>query len=351
LQEALATRMLPRSNYYNFVAPVAPASQYFTRSGRVYQDPVNQTGLVGLYRYIIVGGDAARKADGSYYANTDLNPFSGIPRIISNDSIPDNSPFLVISNGFSCKNSGGGVAVDQLNISAVPSCKAGFTLDEITLVARAKLMQEATVGVPVKDRIDQLRTFKNHTAIQLPSGAFVPGYGWRNAGSTIDFDQAWGYSGTAANLTPVALKRVVFYNFVDNTIYASVPITGANTDVTPTFGTIPANAVIRLYFDGPVDYRSFATTFDRQLADCKTTNPTTCRVRVYSNPSGSNTIYGGNTMIPLFPGSTQVILLPPLTGTLSGSTRQRIVLDTNQVRSFSNARGNINTYSILFDTQ
>src|SRR5690606_23952950 len=129
LQEALATRMLPRNNYYNFVLPAAPANRYYLRSGRVYQDPVNQTDLVGLYRYVVVGGDSARQANGTYYPANSMTP-DNISRLLSTNTFPDNSPFIIISNGATCKAASGKsmAALDQINIgpTGLPSCNAGF---------------------------------------------------------------------------------------------------------------------------------------------------------------------------------------------------------------------------------
>lgn len=352
IHEALATRMLPRSNYYNLVTPAAPASAYFSRSGRVYTDPVNRTGLVGIYRYVVVGGDSARQPDGSYYPVNSLN-VAGVPRLLATDHISENSPFIVLSMGTTCKTTSGKatVGVDQISVNAAtgqPVCNAGFVRDDLVLVTQVKLMRESTVANPLRDRADRMQVFKDSTQVRLPANAFVPGYGWTNTTTNINFDAVWAQ--TAAANGPLRLNRVVFYNFSDNTVYADQPVAGPVTNVA---APIPSKAVIRLYFDGPIDYRSISPTYNRQLTDCQGAGAANCRIRVMQNPLGpplGGTAYTGNTTIPLFPGSTQVILLPPLTNTLNGATPQAVRVDATRMRSFSGAPGPAD-YTINFVTQ
>jgi hypothetical protein len=228
------------------------------------------------------------------------------------------------------------------------------------LVARAWMNQPGPASSKPADKVDRLKIYKPRVVtpgpppttlpvFRLPSAAFVPGRGWTNNTTDLNFNDIWNYAGANANTNPVRLERVVFYNFTDNTIIRNVPVVGANTTVA---GTIPSSAAIRLYFNGPIDYRSIDPTNDRSLAGCKA-NANTCRIRVVSNPpmSAGNPAYSGNTLIPLFPGSTQVILLPPLTNTLPGGTPHQIQIDARQMRGpINNATGAID-YTVDFTTQ
>jgi hypothetical protein len=343
IQEAMASRMVPRSNYLNFSAVKPP---FLASSGLVYQDPATKQNLLGEYRYIILGGDAARQADGSYYPDNSMS-LAGIPRLLTTDSIPDSSPFIVISKATVCKKATTRslVALNQLNTGITPTCKAGYIADELTLVAESRLDREHASGVSLMDRTDKVRIFKNSAQIQLPAGASVPGYAtWQNANATINFDTAW-------NQGAVELKRVVFYNFTDNTIYADVPVVGASTTVaTP----IPTKAVIRLYFGGPVDYRAISPTYDRQLADCKGAGASTCRIRLMQNTDAlgqGGTAYTGNLMMPLLPVGSHIVMLPPLTGQIAaGGVRHAIKVDATQLRTANGTPGTVN-YTINFVTQ
>lgn len=342
IQEALASRMVPRTNYLNFVAAQTP---YLSQSGLIYQDPINRQKLLGQYRYIILGGDAARDSNGNYYAANSVTP-DAIPRLLATASIPDSSPFIIISNASVCKSatSKTTVAVDRLISGSQPSCRTGYVLDELTVVAQARLARESPIGSPLLDRADKMRVYKDSSRIPLPAGAMVPGYStWQSANSLINFNTAWNNGG-------VRLDKVVFYNFADNTIYADVPINGAAT--TTVVPQIPTKAVMRLYFNTPIDYRSLSPTYDRQLADCKGASVGSCNVRVMQATAADGsggTAYSGNTMIPLMPGSTQLILLPPLSGQISGATRHTIKVDGSKIRSFNGIAGTTN-YSIIFTT-
>ncbi|HEY9744766.1 MAG TPA: hypothetical protein V6C99_00955, partial [Oculatellaceae cyanobacterium] len=105
IQEALATRMVPRSNALNFMSTMpGKAYPYYSASGLVYEDPVNRKKLIGVYRYLIVGGDPSKNGkdpNGNYYSSTDMTVGSSSPkpRLVTFQTSPPDSPFYVISNG------------------------------------------------------------------------------------------------------------------------------------------------------------------------------------------------------------------------------------------------------------
>jgi hypothetical protein len=353
IQEAFASRILPRSNYYNFASlPI----QYYSRSGRIYTNPADTTrNLIGLYRYVIVGGDPARQSNGNYYPTNNLSPF-GIPRLLATDTYPASSPFIVISNGLTCiqRNAKALIGSDQLVFGVTPSCRdnTNFKLDEVTIVAEVNLSQEyAQNTTQPKDRVLQQKIYKNSNNILLASNAFVPGYGWATTGQTLDFKTIWAYNDNDIDHNPLKLNRVVFYNFADNTIYRDITVNNATLTTVP--GTIPSNALIRLYFNGPFDYKTLSNTAnDTNLTQCKGANASLCNIRVMQNTAANGlggTVYASNTMIPLFPSSTHVILLPPLTNTLSSGIQHTIRVDTTKMKSFSNTYGKLD-YRIVFVT-
>lgn len=364
IQEAVASRMVPRSNYLNF--NLTNNKEYYSRSGLVFKDPTQvvgtapATGVMAMYRYVVVGGDSARRSDGSYYSSTataDWKNAQDIPRLVANESMPVDSSFIVISNGLSCKSINGKSVVvpDQLVLSPTPSCKnpSKYALDQITLVAQAKLAQEYSGSAKPMDKVDKLRYYKDPTKLRLPMGAFLPGYGWTGTNQTFDFQKVWAYSSTADTNeahNPLRLEKVVFYNFADNQIFHNQVVT---SNVVTVGTKIPAKSVIRLFFSGPIDHRSISPTYNQQLSDCQGAGASTCRIRVMQGTdAGGNggVAYAGNTMIPLFPGGTQVILLPPLTGTITGGVRHTIRVDASRMTSYSGSTGP-KDYRIVFTTQ
>jgi hypothetical protein len=352
IQEAMATRILPRSNYLNFKTPVGVQQPMYTGSGLVYQnpDPVNPTGLLGEYRYVVVGGQGTRiPGTGAYYAPTAVNPLQ-VPRLIVTDSIPDTSPFIVISNASVCKSSANKAAIqpDALIAGLTPTCKAGYYLDDVTLVAQVRLNREQpSNGTVVMDRAQQLRIFKNRNAITLPAGAQVPGYAaWQPVGNSINFDTAW----SGGNVLP---NHLLVYNFIDNTVYVNTDITGTSMNI----GTIPAKAVMRVYFNEAFDYRSISPTYDTNLTDCGVqATAANCRVRVMqgTNAAGDNgSAYLGNTMVPLLPDGSQLILLPPVTPSdqiQSTNNFNAIKIDAKFLQTSNGSVGTQN-YTIIFKTQ
>jgi len=354
IQEALATRILPRSNFLNFKTPVGSQKPMYTGSGLVYQnpDPINPTGLLGQYRYVVVGGQGTRiPANGAYYNPTDPAAVNNlnVPRLIVTDTIPESSPFVVISNASVCKSSTSKSAIqpDALNPGLTPTCKAGYYLDDITLVSQVRLNREQPTSGVIMDRAQQLRIFKNRNAITLPAGAQVPGYAaWQPAGNIINFDTVWN----GGNVSP---NHLLVYNFIDNTVYLDTNITGTSMNI----GTIPAKAVMRVYFNEAFDYRSISPTYDTNLTDCGVqATAANCRVRVMqgTNAAGDNgNVYLGNTMIPLLPDGSQLILLPPVTPTdqiQSTNNYNAIKIDARFLQTFNGSVGTQN-YTIIFKTQ
>lgn len=389
IQEALATRMVPRSNYLNFLAnrPTG-VTPYLNTSGLVYQDPRNQQNLVGVYQYLIVGGDPSRRADGSYYgipsgppfalsADTTQNAVNPVPRLVTFQSSPPTSPFYVMSQGFVCKSPGGAVGVNQFvgspvtnpsQIGLTPQCKAPYALDALTLVSQVAVESE-TPGAT--DRLNQVWQFKNPANINLNGPVFIPGQGWIQNG--VNFTNAWQYTANNSGMTPSRLTRIVFFNFGPNKIYQSVDLT-ANANRTTVGNAIPINASMMLYFDGPIDYRSLSANitgnradlmYDRNLAGCKlgdqngaappspVTDTNNCAIQLYSNPTApgtGGTQYSGMIVVPILPYLTKVLLLAPIGNNVGGNTNYEIRVRNDVMKSASLSSGPVNQYTIAFRT-
>ena len=349
IQEALANRLMPRSNYQSFVNtsgndPYLKAGS----SGQAYQDPDTRQNRLGQYRYVVLGGDSARDKNGNYYANTSMAN-SEMPRLYAYNTIPSDTPFMIVSKGTICRTAGSRVSVAELNkmtqYSVDARCANGTVADSITLLAVVRINNEN--GSP-NGQVVNLMSFKDDSQVRLPYGSAVPGYGWKNANDTVDFNTMWKQGG-------VTLKHIEFYDFATNQPYKGQDITGAFTTIP---GTVPSSATIRLYFDTPIDYRSISITNDRNLTDCQTNPATKCRMQVMQPDLPLNPVkadgtggkaYTGNVIIPLVPVATQVTLLPPLTNTIDATNRFAIKIDGKSMRTFNNLPGE--DYTIVFNTQ
>lgn len=392
LQEALATRMLPRSNYLNFVTPPntpGPVTPYYNNSGLVFQNPANQTGLIGAYRYLIVGGDPSRKADGSYYGIPGGPPFAAggpdvtsganpIPRLVTFNTNPPASPFIVLSNGITCVRDNNATGADQgvdkfigstanitsakqltLDGNLAAQCQPGYSIQEVTLVAQVSLQQENGA----LDKVDSVRIYKDRSRLTLPANAFVPGQGWVTAANaTVNFDNAWGSHSSAIGQDPVHPMRMVFFQFGTNKIYQSVDISGGGSITIPN--PVPADASMMLYFDGPIDYRSISGVawnndatwyYDKNLTGCKSGNSYSCMIRLYENITNPwFPLYTGLRVVPILPYCTKVLLLAPLGGNLN-TGGQSYHMDIGgqtqyQMNSFSFAPA-ANSATLTFTTQ
>jgi hypothetical protein len=363
IQEALATRMLPRSNALNFMNKATlptGASPYFPDSGLVYEDPGKQRGLIGVYRYLILGGDPSKNASGNYYnapsgppfslgPDTTNNPSNPKPRLLTFQSSPDESPFYIISNGLTCLANNGQVGKDQFIGSAAnqaanpqligtqPRCNNGYSLDEITLVTKVQLESEKP---GVWDQLNQTWTYRNYVIgsnkdysspknIPLPGSTFVPGSGWVNS---VNFTDAWTHSSTSNS--PVKPTQIVFFDFATSQIYHKQTLDTGSTTTIPSTTVIPPKASMMLYFDGPIDYRSLSVNYDRNLDGCKT-GVGTCAIQFTDS---SNKPYTGMTVVPIMPYLTKVLLLAPIGNNLNNATTYKLVLDQNFISSFSGAR-------------
>lgn len=370
IQEALATRMVPRSNALNFMSTMpGKAYPYYSASGLVYEDPVNRKKLIGVYRYLIVGGDPSKNGkdpNGNYYSSTDMTVGSSSPkpRLVTFQTSPPDSPFYVISNGLTCLKDNGEIGRDRFigattanpakTMGQRPVCEAGYTLDETTIVSRVQLESETP---NVRDKLNQnhvyrnyvIGTQKNYTTgvkkIPLPAKAFVPGAGWVNE---FDFESAWMHSATTNS--PAKPTRIVFFDFATGKIYLNQALgSGASTNIG---SVVPPKASIMLYFDGPVDFRSFSISdYDPNLKDCKTTlTPTTSNCAIQLKDSLSGTIYSGMTVVPIMPYLTKVLLLAPLGNNLSSNKGYQLVIRRSDIYSFSGSRADTTNHTINFNT-
>lgn len=349
IQEALATRFVPRTNYLNFIQNQGNVNPpYYGLSGRAFQDPANPNAaeLVGIYRYFILGGDPAVDPNTGLYDNN---------RYTVNDI---NQPVYVLSKGAICVTPNGAIDPGVIQIDGTiprPSCNnPAYTLEELTILAKIDLSRQVD---PTNDIVEFYRVFKDDTNIQLDQPVFVPDQAGQ-ANTTVNFEATW--AATNLNGTPLAQQEVrptaiAFYNVSDSVPDRVINIAGPNTVVPPP--AIDPSAIIKIYFNGGVDYRTMyinpalnqtiqndclGVTADRE--DC------TIRVRNITPGPDFNQLFTNSTLFPNFPSETQLQLFPPLgTGSvLGGGNTYRIELDT----ALADWRGNRlpSQYNITFTT-
>jgi hypothetical protein len=287
LQEALATRMVPRSNYLA-VNTVAGASSPYPLSGSVYQNPETLTNRLGLYRYIVLGGDPA-VTSGTGVFNSSL----------FQKNLPQ-QPFYIISEGSVCRsNTNQSIAVNQISpntaAEGAPQCATGFSLDQITLLSTVDLSRSVNA---TKDVLNTYRTFKTNTALPIPTPVFAPNYS--GLVSTVNFNTIWS-TGTAGNNADKSLKpvRVVIGTPLTTTPNV-VTIAGPGTTAGPS--NISTKSILWVHFQGAVDTRTIKN------AACNA-DPLQCPVRVKKS---TGEYYGGSILQPNWPGTTQVVMFPPL---------------------------------------
>jgi hypothetical protein len=340
LQEALATRFYPRSNYLNFSAltlpPAPPASQqpFYKTSGRLFSG----TNLIGMYRYVVLGGDSARNPSTAVF-----NP-SDIVRITSSSSKVD-QPFVVLSQGAVCVSPDGqNIVPNAFSVSGfVPSCNAGSTLRTITFLSSSRLDGSGAGG---QDVLDTMRMVSNPASITLPTNVVMPD-GTRT--NTVNFETAWGAANAASHATP---DYVMSYSLADQTAASpAVQVTGSTVTIP---GTVAPNHAIRVYMRGEYDYRSL---YNYNPATC-ISNPSTCAVKIEQRNAdwtptldggGNRVVFGVGSLMPVLPSGTQLIAFPPQdpAAAMAFNTNYAIVIDGNVLQD-SRGKKSGSTYEVRF---
>jgi hypothetical protein len=329
IQEALGTRMVPRSNWYNLVInPAVPA--YLRTSGRVYENPdfTNPTGLVGLYRYMVLGGDPAVDPVTGVYDPAQSNRLQSI--------LPE-QPFYVVSKGSICRNAVSRAVVSNslvLNTDGQPACSvAGTVLDEMVLMSSVDMSRPDTR--PNTDLVNNYQQFRRQGSqpditVNLPAPVYVSPVGVTRQ---FEFEQAWRASKTGNGIGDAKPVQVAFHNVAETGGTAPLDpskVLDLQQGGTPNLSQIDAGSVIRLIFQGGVDHRSLfmdqKQAGNRALSQC-VNQPATCNVQI--RQKSNQRLYQGSTMFPLYPSSNQLLIYPPKeqSNRLINGTTYQIVLN------------------------
>ena len=369
IQEALATRMVPKSNYYNFTPTgydgTAPDA-LFPQSGGVYNtvgptsvlsNPASYPNLLGVYQYFIVGGDGTRKTDGTNRLTTGTGPDDTFPPdnkffASSYNILPSDSPFIIFSKGSTCKSVGNtsvvrpGLITPSVSMSNV-SCAAGSVLDEIVVVAVVGTNRMDATGTAIRDQIISTAIYKDPAQVSLPAGpglgnygAFIPGVGWRrNSDAPFSFASAWNATTASDPTNSLALRRVIFFDFLTGSILDDVDVTGATANANVP---IPSDTSIMLVFQGGDLIHSSisgATPWNQDLADCKTSGTAdNCAVWV---EAGGLPVATGIDIQTITPAQSKLVFVPTSISTVWAppGTPTTIHVNTTQMWTWNNHQG------------
>jgi hypothetical protein len=328
IQEAIASRIGPRSNFLNFrPANLRPLPPQYALSGKVYENPANLTKMIGMYRYIILGGDPARDRNTSaYYSNIDL---------LFQDQNVSKQPIYVVSKGAICETAAGKAIYDGLEISAAtnkPQCKstavaAGGTLKETTLTATFDFSRT----VSNTDIVSDYKVVPPNSPVTLTTPVVLLGGA---IGNQFQFEDAW------QNMSPGAKPlMIVFHKLSQPYNTVAVPITSTTTTV-PT--AVLKEHQIKIFLQNNMDPRSL---YQNDRALCQS-NSQKCAVRIErlegQNGTPSGTFYNNARLEPNWTFLNQIILFPPKDSKKNGmgnGQRYRLTIDKNLRDSKGTALG------------
>jgi hypothetical protein len=310
--------------------------------------------MMGYYRYLVLGGDPARKAvDGSYFNvnipqdfNRSVPPRAPYNQLFENEFFRlESTPFVVVSNGFTCQLPDGLLVppnpVANLN---QPTCPRGSVADQTTLVTPVNIemmdpnrLNADGTRVTLQDQMGETRVFKNEP-FQMPANLngqnmriFVPGRGLLNSGALINFQNAWQTQDQVSS----KLNAIVFFNsatkalvgrpivfcdatcpqgFGGNPIFVNANQNRVAVGAAQGVSNVPPNTSIKLFFDGPIDYRSpynYQINGTNAVGDHCATNKQMCKIHLSSgglNPTQLN--LRDFNVLSLFPSNTQVLISP-----------------------------------------
>ncbi len=303
IQEAIARRFFPRSNYEAFlgtsIAALARRSvnsnNAFYLSGQVFADVANARQAIGIYRYFILAGNPAQSRVSGDFELDDIN-FSLIEAYMNRGDNPalNNQPFIVISQAAICEQSPQTISVDSVgwqNNGATLTCPQGQTLRTLTAVAEVN-----TYTTP--NRITQIRYFNDDEALTLPFATTLPNGTIVNA---VNFTDFWNtvLNGGGNRLTPVALVFHPPVNDLSAVVADDVKtydINGNNTNLpVDADNLIPVNTLIRIILNGAFNPQT--VTSENVTLTPTAGQPDRCNVDTSS-------------MIPVMPFANQIIIIP-----------------------------------------
>ncbi|MFM7468116.1 MAG: hypothetical protein ACKO37_01260 [Vampirovibrionales bacterium] len=382
VQEALASRMFPRSNQLNFLeftnnpgntqgsgrkiynnGKLVGQFPFFPESGFVYdnldgQNPKKK--LLGAYHYMVLGGDSAqnRLATADNNGGTTMQRYlTSYKDLLNNVSyVPKTVPFYIVSRSLHCTDANSGrVVPGALNETMLKKLTAD-TLSKIRsrhgslcsnmantrleskIVVLAVNLDQSDTSINARDYAEGMLVF-NDDFFKLPNNwyGFVPNVGWTNGKNSnsdkgIDFNTAYSQtsSSNSYKLAPSRLMRVIFYDAglkssdplnaivydIDmsnvtpgtqvtlngNTATGGAKVIRNNVSWTSGMPAIPPYSMVKLFFQGPIDFRSISN-YDPARCDQAANQ---CNIMVIDRGAGG-TVLNAN-IAPMLPSSAHFLV-------------------------------------------
>jgi hypothetical protein len=410
VQEALASRMFPRSNQLNFLefknnpsnfqgegrsiysnGKLVGQFPFFPESGFVYDnlDGGNPNRkLLGVYHYMVLGGDSAQnrfaKADNVNGVSPMKRYLESYKDLLNNVSyVPNTTPFYIVSRSLHCTDTSSGRVVPgalkesafkqltQATINKIRNRDASLcsnlanTRLESKIVVLAVNLDQSNTNINARDYAEGMLVF-NDDFFKLPNNwyGFVPNVGWTNGkqstgGKGIDFNTTYAQANVnnGWKLAPSRLMRVIFYDAglksvdpqgsivydVDmsgvtpgntvvlngNTATGGAKILRNNVSWTTGSAAIPPYSMVKLFFQGPIDFRSISN-YDPARCDQAANQ---CNIMVIDRGAGG-TVLNAN-IAPMLPSSAHFLLG---TGFIpgNGAARQHeLYIRSSAIRDYS----------------
>jgi hypothetical protein len=349
INEALGTRMVPRTNYLSLVDP---QNSFYRTSGYIRSNPVlPRSATNGIYRYFILGGDPGRQlGNGQFYG--------GAIDVVSKNV----QPFYIISQGTVCVNAQNAlVSGIQYNKSTNrPQCPANSDLISMTLTTSVDL--SSSTGLQY-DLVSKYQPVPNPANIQLPSRVELETGGFAQ---NINFETVW------ASRNPAIPRLVVIQNVKslqdpsgstdcnkgldrsskNKCIYMQA-ITGTTTTINSGNFQVAPGDTFRIYFNQPIDYRTLYTGAQSQASDFDQLKQrcindlSFCNVQIRENTVNGLLLTSPATIIPNLPSSSSFLVFPPVKQSDGFSNGNYVLSIQNQVKTFKGTASN--TYNIAFE--
>ncbi len=354
INEALGTRILPRTNYLSFANP---QNAFYRTSGYIRSNPsVFNSPVTGIYRYFTLGGDPGRQlGNGQYYGQA--------TEVVTKNV----QPFYVISQGTVCVNAQDALVpgIQYNQNTNKPQCPSNSSLISITLMVTVDLSRSTGLNY---DLISKYQPVSDASNIQLPSTVELASGGFTN---NIDFESVWSNRSAAIPRLVVIQNIRSLQNPAGSTdcnkgldrssqnkcIYMQV-INGPTTTINPGNFQVAPGDTFRIYFNQPIDYRTLyigktkpggaqsqASDFDQLKQRC-VDDLSYCNVQIRENTANGPLFTLPATVIPNLPSSSSFMVFPPVKQGSGLSNGIYFLSIQKQVKTFKGDPSS--TYNIVF---
>ncbi|MEB3245700.1 MAG: hypothetical protein VKJ06_06925 [Vampirovibrionales bacterium] len=329
IQEAIARRFFPRTNAGGF----SNTAKAFKSDANAYLSgwhPNNveiYANTVGIYRYMVLGGDFTQSKNGNYYPAGEMQFYESVVNNLNNAN-NDRMPFIVVSQASLCESS-----INQIEINGIttqnngqdPTCNTtGSTKRTLTAVA--------VIDTYVKpNRITSINYFYSNN-IQLPYPTTIPGNIETSTPKTIVnsivFDDVWNQ---LTSYYSALVRSVGFYPAsaqFDTDDYVYRELDQATNYSTLSINTpVEPDSLIRIAFEGAYTPHSMYGVARRNCEN----DVFVCSIHLEELDDSNNvvkTFDGFDSVVPVMPYSNHVLIIPRFGGWIGmlPGTKYRLII-------------------------